>query len=49
MKSIETSRREFLFACGAASAWSLTGGAYALGDIANAAAILHVEPDPGAR
>jgi hypothetical protein len=42
----ETSRREFLLASGFAAAWSLTGGAFALGDIANAAAILHVEPDP---
>jgi len=42
----EASRREFLLASGFAAAWSLTGGAFALGDIANAAAILHVEPDP---
>ena len=46
MKTIETSRREFLLTCGAAGAWSLTGGAFAFGDAANAAAILHVEPDP---
>ncbi len=48
MKTIETSRREFLMACGAAvGGWSLTGS-LARGDSlpANATPVLHVEPGP---
>jgi len=44
----DTSRREFLLACGAASAWSLVGGAFAFGDngAVNSQPVLRVEQDP---
>jgi hypothetical protein len=48
MKSIETSRREFLMACGAGlGVWSLPA-AFAYGDspATNSAAVLRTEPDP---